>query len=408
MKKVILLVIVALVAALVLGRWMAADSGYVLVIRDDFSMDTTLGFVVLMLIVAAVALVVLTLLGNAAWNALEPVRATRRWKKAVAARRLRSGFLQLVDGELDKSERLLVAAGEDGDWPLLAWLLAAEAAQEQEKMEASQRYLEKAGADHRGRLVAGLMKARFALDEGYPDQAREELKVLADMAPRNKRILRTYAQVLESQRDWITLCDLMPRLKRAFGEGESRRERRAWLALLQETARKPGFNDADSRREELRKLWKNVPVQLKHDPAMVARYTGFLAQLGGGKGALNLVREQLDQQWDDRLPPVLEAIDEVSPDELLQILERWLEQRPGNAAVLITAGRVALKARLWGKAQGFFEAAANSSQSATALAELSRLYQALGDSSKAMKTFEKRLEKLQGDLPALPLPDKSV
>ncbi|MEE3319873.1 MAG: heme biosynthesis HemY N-terminal domain-containing protein [Pseudomonadota bacterium] len=408
MKKVILLVIVALVAALVLGRWMAADSGYVLVIRDDFSMDTTLGFVVLMLIVGAVALVVLTLLGNAAWNALEPVRATRRWKKAVAARRLRSGFLQLVDGELDKSERLLVAAGEDGDWPLLAWLLAAEAAQEQEKMEASQRYLEKAGADHRGRLVAGLMKARFALDEGYPDQAREELKVLADMAPRNKRILRTYAQVLESQRDWITLCDLMPRLKRAFGEGESRRERRAWLALLQETARKPGFNDADSRREELRKLWKNVPVQLKHDPAMVARYTGFLAQLGGGKGALNLVREQLDQQWDDRLPPVLEAIDEVSPDELLQILERWLEQRPGNAAVLITAGRVALKARLWGKAQGFFEAAANSSQSATALAELSRLYQALGDSSKAMKTFEKRLEKLQGDLPALPLPDKSV
>ncbi len=85
MKKVVLLVIVALIAALVLGRWMAADSGYVLVIRDDFSMDTTLGFVVLLAIVSAVALVVLTLLGNAAWNMLEPMRATRRWKKAVAA-----------------------------------------------------------------------------------------------------------------------------------------------------------------------------------------------------------------------------------------------------------------------------------------------------------------------------------
>ena len=408
MKKVVLLVVAALIAALVMGRWMAADSGYVLVIRDDFSMDTTLGFVVLMLILSAVAVVVLTLLGNAAWNVLEPVRATRRWKQAVAARRLRAGFLQLVDGELEKSERLLVAAGEDGDWPLLAWLLAAEAAQEQDNIDAAQRYLEKAGSDQRGRLVAGLMKARFALDEGYPDQARQELKVLADMAPRNKRILRTYAQVLESQKDWSALCKLMPRLKRAFGDGESRRERRAWLALLQETARKPGFNDADSRCEELRKLWKDVPVQLKNDPAMVARYTGFLAQLGGGKGALNLVREQLDMQWDDRLPPVLEAIDEVSPDDLLQVLERWLEQRPGNAAVLITAGRVALKARLWGKAQGFFEAAANSSQSATALAELSRLYQALGDSSKAMKTFEKRLEKLQGELPALPLPDKAL
>ena len=47
MKKVALLIVIALVAALALGRWMAADSGYVLVIRDDFSMDTTLGFVVL-------------------------------------------------------------------------------------------------------------------------------------------------------------------------------------------------------------------------------------------------------------------------------------------------------------------------------------------------------------------------
>jgi len=340
---------------------------------------------------------------------LEPVRATRRWKKAVAARRLRSGLLQLVDGEQEKAERLLVAAGEDGDWPLLAWLLAAEAAQEQENVEASQRYLENASSDRRGQLVAGLMKARFALDDGYPEQARQELKVLADLAPRNKRILRTYAEVLESQKDWPALCALMPRLKRAFGEGkESRRERRAWLALLQETARKPGFNDADSRREELRKLWKDVPVHLKNDPAMVARYTGFLAQLGGGKGALNLVREQLTQQWDDRLPPVLEAIDDMSPDDLLQVLEGWLAERPGNAAVLITAGRVALKARLWGKAQGFFEAAANSSQSATALAELSRLYQALGDTSKAQKAFERRLQQLDGELPALPMPEKSL
>jgi HemY protein len=104
----------------------------------------------------------------------------------------------------------------------------------------------------------------------------------------------------------------------------------------------------------------------------------------------------------------LEAIDDISPDDLLQVLEGWLAERPGNAAVLITAGRVALKARLWGKAQGFFEAAANSSQSATALAELSRLYQALGDSSKAQKAFERRLQQLEGQLPALPMPEKSL
>ena len=113
MKKLVLLIIIALVAALALGRWMAADSGYVLIIRDTMSVDTTLGFVVLMALLGAVALVVLTLLGNTAWNLMEPVRATRRWKRKVAERRLRSGFLQLVDGELEKAERLLAAAGEE-------------------------------------------------------------------------------------------------------------------------------------------------------------------------------------------------------------------------------------------------------------------------------------------------------
>ena len=98
--------------------------------------------------------------------------------------------------------------------------------------------------------------------------------------------------------------------------------------------RKPGFNDGDSRARELRDLWKQVPSALKQDPAMVARYAGFLAQLGEGSRALSLVKEQLERDWDDRLPPVLEAIDDVSPDELLQNLEKWLVDRPGNAAVL--------------------------------------------------------------------------
>ncbi len=194
------------------------------------------------------------------------------------------------------------------------------------------------------------MRARFALDEGRPDQARRELQGLAERAPGNRRVQALYADVLERERDWEALCALLPRLRRALGEQQAaRRERRAWLARLQHLGQKPGFNDAESRARELRELWKAVPTSLKHDPAMVARYAGFLAQLGEGRRALQLVREQLDRDWDDRLPPVLEAIDDLSPDDLLQTLEKWLVERPGNAAVLVTAGRVALKARLWGR-----------------------------------------------------------
>ena len=111
MKKALLLIVVVLLAATFLGRWMAADSGYLLVIRDQWRLESTLGFALLALILGAVALVVLTLLGNLAWNLAEPVRATRRFRRGVARRRLKSGFILLMDGELDKAERLLTAAG---------------------------------------------------------------------------------------------------------------------------------------------------------------------------------------------------------------------------------------------------------------------------------------------------------
>ena len=203
--------------------------------------------------------------------------------------------------------------------------------------------------------------------EGRAEGAGVGVKRLVEQAPRNRGILGRYADVLERQRHWRELCELLPVLRRHLGDAAVvRRERRAWLARVQETAQKPGFNDAGQRLGELQQLWKSVPTALKQDPAMVARYAGFVAQLGDGRTALTLVREQLARDWDDRLPPVLEAIDDRSADELLQRLEQWLVERPGNAAVLVTAGRVALKARLWGKAQSFFEAAANSSQSATA------------------------------------------
>lgn len=409
MKKALLLIVVALVAATLLGRWMAADSGYVLVIRDQWRLESTLGFAVLVALLAAVALVVLTLLLNLMWNAAEPLRATRRFRLGMARRRLKSGFILLMDGEVAKAERLLVAAGRDGDWPLMAWLLAAECARQRDDPEALERYLQAAGQCRRGDAAAGLMRARFLLDAGRPDRARLELRELARRTHGNRRVQALYADVLERERDWPALCELAPRLRQTLGEqAAARRERRAWLARLQHLGQKPGFNDTESRTRELHDLWKQVPIALKRDPAMVARYAGFLAQLADGRRALRLVREQLRRDWDDRLPSVLEAIDDVPPEELLQILEKWLAERPGNATVLITAGRVALKARLWGKAENFFEAAANSSRSATALAELSRLYLALGDQAKAATALERRVAELSAVLPALPLPKATI
>src|SRR5699024_9873647 len=195
MKKALLLIVMALVAATLLGRWMAADSGYLLVIRDQWRLESTLGFAVLVGLLAAVALVVLTLFLNLLWNAAEPLRASRRFRRKVAGRRLKSGFILLMDGEPEKAERLLVAAGRDGDWPLMAWLLATECARQRDDAEALERHLQAAAACRRGDAVAGLLRARFLLDEGRPDRARLALRDLAERVPGNRRVQVLYADV---------------------------------------------------------------------------------------------------------------------------------------------------------------------------------------------------------------------
>ena len=54
MKKALLLIVVVLLAATFLGRWMAADSGYLLVIRDQWRLEST-PLALLALILGAVA-----------------------------------------------------------------------------------------------------------------------------------------------------------------------------------------------------------------------------------------------------------------------------------------------------------------------------------------------------------------
>ncbi|CAK9062073.1 HemY protein [Durusdinium trenchii] len=180
-------------------------------------------------------------------------------------------------------------------------------------------------------------------------------------------------------------------------------KRRAWHGRMKELAETA--DQASERLAAVRHHWRAMPGHLQRDPALAAQYAGYLAQLGDGEGALKQVRKTMEHGWDDRLPAVLESISNVAPERLLAQLEQWLSVRPGNASLLLTAGRVALRAQLWGKARSFFNEAANAG-SLVALEEQLRLSAAMGDRSQAESLQQRRLALLSQSLPELPLPQK--
>lgn len=402
MKRLLLLLVAVLVAGALAARNLIRDTGYVLVMHGPWEIETSVGFALLVLLVLVMAVALVTLLLAGFWQRFSPGAMRRRMRGPVARRRLKLGFRALTEARYDKAERLFRAAAS-GDWPLAAWLGAARTAARAGRVERAREYLDRARACDGGELPAELFLARLDRDQGEPARARQRLSELGERHPDHPERLQLLCEVLERQQDWPALRELLPRFREETHAERARLQRRLWLALLRQTGEE-AVRDPAEYRAALGSLWKQIPAFLQRDPALLARYAGYLAQAGDGREALRLVRKALERDWDDRLPPVLEAIEDVPPETLLQYLENWLQDRAGNGPLLITAGRVALRARLWGKARSFFRAALSSSSAETAYEELARLLDALGETEEARRCRDEAMARAARGLPELPLP----
>ncbi|MCH8544031.1 MAG: heme biosynthesis protein HemY [Alcanivorax sp.] len=400
----------ALLGALWLGSWLLADPGYVLLVHGQREIETSVVFLVLMLVLAGAALILLTLFMAPLWRFLTPASWTGWRRRQAAQRQLQQGLLELAAGHWQRAEGLLTSSARRADWPLLPWLAAAVAARQTGDGDAMRAALAEAASAPSGRLPALLLRARIALYDGAPQRARELLE------PERKRygdspvLMNMLAEAYGREGNWAGLCELIPALRKMevdpiLSKKLDRREYRAWLGRMRQAASMPGFNNASQRRETLARLWKKVPQRLRTEPALRAQYAGYLAQFGDGPTALKVIERRIGKDWDDGLVAVLEAIDDVPPEQLLARLEHWLTERPGNQRLLLTAGRVALKAQLWGKARAFFETAGHAGN-AVALAELARLLVALGERDAAAECLTEQVALTGKTLPSLPLPRK--
>ena len=397
MKRLLLTLVIALAAALLLGSWLLEDPGHVRMLYGPWEIETSVAFTVLVLVFAALALVVLTLVLSSLRGLVAPPYPEASWKRRRARRRFRSGIRALLTGRKQRAQRLLQAAGRDGDWPLPPLIGAALAAHEQGDHEARDALLEQADQDPDGPLAGGLLRALVALFEEQPEQARRELARLREQYPGNEPVLRLLCSACRQAGAREELAGVLLELQRVTGRTPDDDEAvAAWQVRLQQAA----TEGTDVLR---RCLKREVPSPLREDPRIVASYARALARLGEGQQALRHVEQALRRRWDPRPALVLEVIEDVSAERLLERMEQWLTSHPGDAALLRCAGRIALRARLWGKARAFFEAAAGEDDP-VALAELARLQQALGDEAGARRSLERRLQALGEELPPLPLP----
>jgi HemY protein len=409
MKRVYVIIVVAIALAMVLGLGISKSPGYILidyphVFRYESGLWATLAALL------ALCLVVF-ILGSLLRALATSTGLVNPWSRRNRSRRVQhaieQGQLDLAEGRWSSAEKHLQRAAEAEPQPLLYFLGAARAANEQGRHVESDALLERAlQRQPQAELAIALTHAQLQTDRGDTEGALQTLRVMHDRHPRNPQVLRQLQRLLQQRGEWPALIRLLPELRKdkALPPAElAELERRAWGENLSFVA--GGANEGQAGLAALHDAWQQLNSQQRQEPALVLAYAEQLRQLGAQVEAEEVLRQSLKRQYDSHLARLYGLVRGADAAKQLQSAEGWLKQHPDDSSLLLTLGRLCLQNRLWGKARDYLEASLRRQRNPEACAELARLLGQLGDTQGSNLLFQEGLGLLDERLLALPLPE---
>ena len=192
MKRLYVIVYLVIAAAAALGLAIAEHSGYVLIAYKSFRFESslwaTLALVaVLWLVIWGIkALIELVMTSSGVVNPWSRRNRSRRVQVAIE-----HGQLDLAEGRWASAQRHLHRAAEAERQPLLYYLGAARAANEQGKYEESDNLLERAlERQPQAELAIALNHAQLQTDRGDTEGALATLQAMHERHPHNVQTLR--------------------------------------------------------------------------------------------------------------------------------------------------------------------------------------------------------------------------
>ncbi|WP_100634250.1 heme biosynthesis HemY N-terminal domain-containing protein [Pseudomonas qingdaonensis] len=408
MKRAYLWVVVAIVAATLLGIAVARHSGYVLIAYDSFRYESSLwATLALLLAVVLVVLMVRFVLGLVFTSG----GVVNPWSRRNRSRRTRlaieQGQLDLAEGRWASAQRHLHRAAEAERQPLLYYLGAARAANELGRTEDSDNLLERAlERQPQAELAIALTHAQLQVDRGDTEAALVTLQAMHERHPHNVQVLRQLQRLYQQRGDWSAVIRLLPELRKdkvlsAAELGEL--ERRAWGENLSLAARREQGDQ--TAQQSLERAWQQLTSAQRQEPQLVLAYAEQLRQLGAESDAEKVLRTALQREYESHLARLYGLVRGGDPARQLQTAEGWLKQHPDDPSLLLTLGRLSLQNRLWGKARDYFEDSLRRQRNPEACAELARLLAGLGDTERSNQLFQEGLGLLDERLLALPLPE---
>ncbi|MGB9088469.1 MAG: heme biosynthesis protein HemY, partial [Pseudomonas farsensis] len=291
--------------------------------------------------------------------------------------------------------------------PLLFYLGAARAANEQGRVEDRDNLLERAlERQPQAELAVALTHAQLQMDRGENDGALEALHAMQERHPNNAQVLRLLQRLHLERGDWPALIRLLPDLRKhkVLPAAElAQLEQRAWGQNINLAATRG--EDQQAARQALERAWQQLTNAQRQEPQLVLAYAEQLRQVGAQGEAEQVLRAALKRSYESHLARLYGLVRGDDPVRQLQTAEGWLKDHPQDPSLLLTLGRLSLQNRLWGKARDYLESSLRMQRNPETCAELARLLASLGETERSNQLFQEGLGLLDERLLALPLPE---
>ena len=368
------------VALIVAARY---NEAYVLIVWQPYRVQVSMNLLILLgAVFFLLAYYGLRILQRALELPHEVTAFRARRREEQAQRALDDARRFFVEGRYGQAYRQAEKAWREIKRPAMAALVAAQAAHALRQNEKRDTWLARAAENETDTRMARLvLEAEMALSERDFETAAARIEALRESGHRHIAVLRLALQTEQGRGRWAEVARIARNLRKVAVLTADQAAPLLRRALIEQ------LRDAEGDLAALELVWNSIPAEERQDPGFLLRALPRLIDAGDRKIAATAIEAALEKDWESDLAALYGRCETGDLRAQLATAEGWLKQHPDDAELLLSLGRLCLRAQLWGKAQSYFEASLFVAPSRAGHLELARLAERLERNEDAQRHY---------------------
>jgi len=380
--------LVLAVVAVGIALFARHSTGYVVIVASPYRIELSLNLLVFL--VAAGYLAFYTLARLVATLIAIPARV-RGYRAERARSKLRQALndalLAFFQGRYASAEKSAAAALTGEETKGIAAIIAARSAHELGRFSEREQFLDQAkGAAPEVDQARLTTLADLLVSQERYDEALAVLNDLSARDARNLRLLKLKLQAEQAMRRWDEAIDTVDALVKLGGVGP------AEAASVRRAAHLGNLNRKAQDAAALAAYWKQLPAEMRVDPAVAATAARYHLTLGDTAQAQAIIEQALEREWNPSLVALYGEAAGSNALPQIERAERWLRQHARDPALLLALGKLCMRQELWGKAQSYIEASLALEPTHDGHMTLAALMERIGQPQEAVLHFRRSAE----------------